>query len=140
MINIPRIFSSFFALNLNKFHMGKYLVKTQATQGMKKVLKVDFYCQAKNVTFSFFEYVKVWRGKKYLCENKERKKFLKCLCSLFLQSVKLKIKVAKFQKVLLFGSNLQKRVPNHDPWHSPEHLLFLNVMMRVVIWHPFLEI
>ena len=36
-----------------------------------------------------------------------------------------------FQKVFHFGSNLKKKVPNHDP----EHLLLRLIVLRVAIWH-----
>ena len=41
------------------------------------------------------------------------------------------------QKGLHFGSNLRKKVPNHNPQHYPHSK---EKMLRVVIWHPFFEI
>ena len=43
------------------------------------------------------------------------------------------IKVALSHKVFHFGSNVQKKVPNH----SPEHLFFRWIVLRGVIWHLF---
>ena len=41
------------------------------------------------------------------------------------------------QRVFHFGSNLQKKVPSHNP----EHLLFTRwIALRILIWHFFLKI
>ena len=48
----------------------------------------------------------------------------------------LNLKVASSHKVFHFGSNLQKWGPNHDP----EHVFFKLIVLRIIIWHPFLKI
>ena len=48
----------------------------------------------------------------------------------------LLLKVAQSQNVFHVGPNLQKGVPNHDPEQYPP----TKKMIRVIIWHPFLEI
>jgi hypothetical protein len=42
-------------------------------------------------------------------------------------------KLALSQKVFHHGSNLQKWVPNSNP----EHLLFKQIMLKGMLWHPF---
>ena len=75
MINIPRIFSSFFALNVNKISYGKISRKNVGNVGNEKSFESWLLLPGEKRYF-FFLWIKVWRWKKYLCENKEWKKFL----------------------------------------------------------------
>ena len=54
------------------------------------------------------------------------------LCRLNHTPIQFLVKVAKSQKVLHFGSNLKKKVPNYNPEHLA--LLFRWIVLRVVIF------
>ena len=55
---------------------------------------------------------------------------------LTMQTLLLLLKVAQSQNVFHVDPNLQRGVPNHDPEQYPPK----KKMIRVIIWHPFLEI